>query len=176
LAGITSSVAMAQPLMAFLQEEFKMTRQNAAILVGAVAFFLMQPVIFFLKYGFLDEMDFWIGTFGLVVFAVIEVIIFIWVFGEKKAWREIMSGADIRIPRFFFFIMKYVTPIYLFLLLGFWFFQDGINVLLMKGVPPENYPYIWFARFLLTGILICTVILVRIAWQRPHVIVQRVPE
>ena len=56
-----------------------------------------------------------------------------------------------------------------------WFFQDGINVLVMKGVPPENYPYIWFARFLMAGILFAILILVRIAWQRKHKIQQRIP-
>jgi SNF family Na+-dependent transporter len=175
LAGITSSVAMAQPLMAFLQEEFKMTRKHAALLVGGLAFFLMQPVIFFLKYGFLNEMDFWIGTLGLVVFAIIEVVLFIWIFGSQKAWREIMMGADIPLPRFFFYIMKYVTPIYLFVLLLVWLFQDGINVFLMRGVPTVNYPYIWFARFLMTGILLLILVLVRIAWQRKHKIQQRIP-
>ena len=175
LAGLTSSVAMAQPLIAFLQEEFKLSRKQAALIVGGLAFFLMQPVIFFLRYGFLDEMDFWIGTLGLVVFAIIEIVLFIWVFGSKNAWREIMMGADIPVPRFFFFIMKYVTPIYLFILLAFWFFQDGLNVLLMHGVPKENYAYVWFARFLLAGILISAVIMVRIAWQQKHRIQQRVP-
>ncbi len=176
LAGVTSSVAMAQPLMAFLQEEFKVTRKQAALMVGAALFFLMQPVIFFLKFGFLDEMDFWIGTFGLVVFAIIEVVIFIWIFGTKNAWKEIQTGADAKVPRFFLFIMKYVTPIYLLLLLGFWFYQDGISVFLMRGVPTENYPYVWFARFLLIGIFVFSVVMVYIAWQKRHVIIQRVPK
>ena len=175
LAGITSSVAMAQPLMSFLQEEFKVTRRKAAVLIGFLAFFLTHPVIFFLKHGFLDEMDFWIGTFGLVVFSIIEVVLFIWVFGPKNAWREMRSGADIRVPKIFFPIMKYVTPIYLVVLLGFWFFQDGLNVLRMEGVPQANYPYIWFARFLMVGIFMTTLILVGIAWQRRHVIQRRIP-
>ena len=175
LAGITSSVAMAQPLIAFLQEEFKLTRKAAALSVGVLAFFLMQPVIFFLKFGFLDEMDFWIGTLGLVVFAIIEVVLFVWVFGSDKAWREICSGGDIKLPRFFYYIIKYVTPVYLFILLGVWFFQEGVNVFLMRGVPKENYTYIWFARFLLIGILLLMLFLVRIAWQRKHVIHQKVP-
>lgn len=175
LAGITSSVAMAQPLMAFLQEEFKMERKKTAILVGGIAFFLTQPVIFFLKFGFLDEFDFWIGTFGLVVFAMIEVILFMWVFGAKNAWTEMSQGAEIPIPRFFYYIMKYVTPVYIIVLLGFWFIQDGIDVFLMRGVPEENYPYIWFARFLLIGMLAVMLLLVRIAWQRKHVIRQQIP-
>ena len=135
----------------------------------------MQPVVFFLKYGFLDEMDFWIGTLGLVVFAIIEVVLFVWVFGSAKAWREICMGGDIRLPRIFYYVIKYVTPLYLFILLGFWFWQEGVNVLLMRGVSKENYIYIWFARFLLTGILLLMLFLVRIAWQRKHIIRQQVP-
>lgn len=168
LAGLTSSVAMAQPLMAFLQEEFKMKREKAALMIGVLILFLVQPIILFLKYGFLNEMDFWIGTLGLVVFAVIEVVLFFWVFGAKNAWKELLQGADIKVPRFFYLIMKYITPFYLMILLAVWFVQDGISVLSMKGVPEENYPYIWFARFLLTGILISMVLLVRIAWQKKH--------
>jgi len=175
LAGITSPVAMAQPMMAFLQEEFKVERKTAAMILGVLMFFLMQPVIFFLGHGFLDEMDFWIGTFGLVVFAIIEVVLFIWVFGADKAWREIMTGADIKIPRFFLFIMKYVTLTYLVVLLGVWLAQDGLDVILMKHVLPENYIYVWFARFLLTGVLILMLVLVHIAWKRKHRIKQVVP-
>lgn len=175
IAGITSSVAMAQPLMAFLQEEFKLERKTAATIVGVLAFLLMQPVIFFLKYGFLDEMDFWIGTLGLVVFAIIEVVLFIWVFGPDKAWREMNIGRDIKIPNFFYYIIKYVTPVYLITLLIAWFWQSGIDVLLMKSVKPENHIYIWFARFMMLGVLVLTLVSVRVAWQQKHRIRQIVP-
>ena len=37
LAGITSSIAMAQPIMAFFQEEFRMTRRTAATIAVAMA-------------------------------------------------------------------------------------------------------------------------------------------
>ena len=167
---------MAQPLMAFLQEEFKLPRGKAALFLGAAVFFLIHPVMFFLKFGFLDEMDFWIGTFGLVVFAIIEVILFVWIFGSRNAWKEIMAGADLRVPKVFFYIMKYVTPVYLMILLGFWLVQDGMRVLTMQGVPSENYPYIWFARFMLAGVLCTMVVLVHIAWQRKHYIQQRIPK
>jgi hypothetical protein len=141
-----------------------------------MTFFFTLPVIFFLKHGFLNEIDFWIGTFGLVVFAIIEVVLFIWVFGGPKAWKEINSGADIRLPKFVLPVMKYVTLAYLVILMVFWFIQDGWGVLTMKGVPAADYPYIWFARFMLIGIGALMVFLVHIAWQKRHVIQQRVPE
>ena len=56
-------------------------------------------VVAFFKFGFLDELDFWAGTFGLVVFATIEIIIFSWIFGVKKGWEEMHKGADLKVPR-----------------------------------------------------------------------------
>lgn len=176
LAGITSSVAMSQPLLAFIHEEFKIERKKAAWMIGGLTFFCMQPVIFFLKFGFLDELDFWIGTLGLVVFALIEIVLFIWIFGSSNAWKEITAGADIRLPRIFLPIMKYVTPVYLIGLLAIWIYQDGVDIFLMKNVSAENYPYIWFARFLLLSLLLGMFILVRIAWQKKHVIRKVVPK
>lgn len=176
LAGITSSVAMAQPIMAFLQEEFKLTRKAASWTVGIMTFFFTLPVIFFLKHGFLNEIDFWVGTFGLVVFAIIEVVLFIWVFGEEKALKEINAGADLQLPRLVIRGMKYVTLTYLLVLMVFWFMQDGMGILMMKGVAAEDYPYIWFARFMMVGVAALMLFLVRIAWQRKHHIQQRVPQ
>ncbi len=176
LAGISSSIAMAQPMMAFLQEEFKLSRRNSAFIIGGLCLFLVLPVIFFLKHGFLDEMDFWLGTLGVVLFSIIEIIVFMWIFKAKNAWKEMMLGADIKVPRIFFYLMRYVTPVYLSILLLFWLTQDGIPILFMKKVAPENFAYIWFARFLLTALVAATMLLVHFAWkQNKHRIQQRIP-
>jgi NSS family neurotransmitter:Na+ symporter len=140
-AGITSSVALCSPTMAFLQDQMKMERRKAALVVGAVLLLCGLPVMIFLGHGFLDEMDFWAGTFGLVVFAMIEVILFAWVFGMKRAWEEINTGADIHIPRIFKYIIKFITPIYLIGLLVFWGIQDGFPVLLMRQSNTEIITY-----------------------------------
>ncbi|MDH4229762.1 MAG: sodium-dependent transporter [Nitrospirota bacterium] len=152
LAGVTSSVAMAQPAMAFLQEDFRLTRPRAALVVGAVMLVLIQPVIFFQRYGFLDEMDYWVGTFGLVVMALIEVILFAWVFGMDRAWGEITRGAELAIPRVFYYVIKYVTPLFLVVILVVWTWQEAIGMLLMRGVVPEAVPYRWGARLLILGL------------------------
>jgi SNF family Na+-dependent transporter len=175
IAGLCSSIALAQPMMAFLQDEFKLTRKTAALIVGALSLLLVIPVVVFLKNGFLDEMDFWLGTFGVVLFSIVEIVIFIWIFKPENAWKEIMMGAEMRVPKFFLFTMQYVTPLYLSVLLAFWFFQDGLKILFMQGVPAENYPSVWFARFLMTALVVILLVMVRIAWQRRHVIQQRVP-
>ncbi|OGQ25816.1 MAG: sodium:calcium symporter [Deltaproteobacteria bacterium RIFCSPHIGHO2_02_FULL_50_15] len=150
IAGMTSSVAIIQPFMAFLQDEFHWTRKKATWMAGTILFILGQPVIFLLKTGYLDEWDFWMGTFGVVAFAFIEVVIFMWIFKSDRAWNEITQGADIRIPRIFYYILKYVTPLFLLLLLIAWLYQSGIDILLLRGVPDEKVTTIVFARIIMS--------------------------
>lgn len=164
-AGITSSVAMGQPIIAFLEDEFKFSRKKAVGILAMVVFLAVHLVVFYLKYGFLDEMDYWAGTFGLVVFALIETVLFIWVFGPEKAWAEINDGGDIKIPRAFFYLMKFVTPVVLFGIMIWWFINDAIPILLLTNTPPENVPYVWGARLLLVGIYLGLALMVKKAWQ-----------
>ncbi|HPD16396.1 MAG TPA: sodium-dependent transporter [Planctomycetota bacterium] len=125
LAGITSSVSLAQPAVAFLKDELGITKRKAAILFIVVTFVLCQPAIFFLGNGVVDELDFWGGTFCLVLFATIETILFGWFFGIDKAWTEMHYGADLRVPRLYRYVIKYVTPIFLLVILSAWFLQKG---------------------------------------------------
>jgi hypothetical protein len=112
-AGITSSLAMGQPVMAFLQDEYKMDRVKSARTFGIICLLLALPCIFFFGYGAFTEYDDWVGTYSLVVFALLESIAFAYVFGIDKGWEEINRGADIKIPHFFRFVIKYVTPVFL---------------------------------------------------------------
>jgi NSS family neurotransmitter:Na+ symporter len=164
IAGITSSVAMTQPAIAFLQDEFKWKRQKAVIVVFSVLMSMTAFVIAFFKFGFLDELDFWAGTFGLVVFAAMEIILFSWVFKIKKGWEEMHKGADLRVPRVFRFIMTYVTPIYLLVLLGVWTYQDAVKEFLMTGKDPASRPYLWGARGMIVLLLLAMFLLIRKAW------------
>ncbi|MBS4027587.1 MAG: sodium-dependent transporter, partial [Ignavibacteriales bacterium] len=112
-AGITSSLAMGQPVMAFLQDEYKMERSRSAWMFGIVTFVLGLWTVFFFGYGAFGEFDDWSGTFALVVFAMLESIAFAFIFGIDKGWEEINRGADIKIPLFFKYVIKYVTPLFL---------------------------------------------------------------
>jgi len=173
IAGITSSISLALPAIAFLEDEFNISKKKASLIFAAGTFILCQFVIFFLGRGVLDEMDFWGGTFCTVVFALIEVIFFAWIFGMENAWTEMHIGSDITVPRFYRFIIKYVTPTFLLLILGFWLVQDCVPVLLLKKVAggnepvdAENIPYITATRIgllLLFGVL---ALLVNIVWRR----------
>ena len=120
-AGITSSLAMGTPWQGFMRDEFNWSREKSAWSFGAMVFVLGIPTV--LVYQVLpggsidqivfDEYDNWAGTVSLFVFALAETILFAWVFGMEKGWKEINEGADIRIPKIYKYIIKFVTPVLL---------------------------------------------------------------
>jgi neurotransmitter:Na+ symporter, NSS family len=166
LAGITSSVSLAQPAVAFLEDEFDINRKKAVKIFAIASFLLCQPAIFFLKNGVVDELDFWGGTFFLVLFATIETILFAWVFGMEKAWDEIHKGADMAVPKIYKFIIKYITPLFLFFILGMWFWQEWLPKIFMKNVSPADRVYILGTRLGLICVFLVLALLVKIAWRR----------
>ena len=115
-AGITSSLAMGTPWMGFMRDEFNWGRNKGAWSFGLLILIMGLPTVIFYNQGVFDEYDYWAGTVSLVVFAMLETILFSWIFGMKKGWAEITSGADIKVPSIYKFIIKFVTPIMLIII------------------------------------------------------------
>ena len=172
-AGITSSVAMLTPIVAFFREEFGARREKVAWILGPVCFAFGLMHILWLRHGLLDEWDYWAGTFGLVLMAVIETVIFVWVFGPERAWASIHQGADIRIPGVFKFIMTYVTPLYLMVILGWWGATEAVPILMnhrsagsIDPVVSADMPYVNLSRAIILLFAVAFIVLVRLAWKR----------
>lgn len=118
-AGITSSLAMGTPWMGFMTDEFGWNQKKGAWSFGIIVLLLGLPTVFFFQQGVFDEYDYWAGTVSLVVFALAESILFAWIFGIEKGWAEINSGADLKIPAIYKFIIKFITPfLLLFVFIG----------------------------------------------------------
>jgi NSS family neurotransmitter:Na+ symporter len=166
LAGITSSISLAQPLIGFLEDEFDMSRQRAVLAFAGVTFLLCQPAVWFLSNGVVDDLDFWGGNFFIVLGATVEIVLVAWIFGVDKAWKEMHIGSKLRIPGFFKFIIRFVTPVFLLAILGTWFVEDWIPLILMKGIPGENIPYVLGTRLGILAMFVVLCILVRMAWKR----------
>lgn len=109
-AGITSSLAMGTPWMGFMRDEFGWGRRKGAWTFGLIVLLLGLPTVIFYQQGVFDEYDYWAGTVALVVFALAETVLFAWIFGMDKGWKELMSGSDLKVPVIYKFIIKYITP------------------------------------------------------------------
>jgi neurotransmitter:Na+ symporter, NSS family len=145
-AGITSSVGLCQPVMAFMQEAFGWTRQKSSMLCGAMLYVFGFPIVMLIGRGYLDEYDTWAGTVLLIVLALIETFIFAWIFGLKNMKEELTRGSEIRIPSIFYPIMRYVVPLFLVVILTSWLLTNLSSVLFLTGIPVENHSSIWLAR------------------------------
>jgi SNF family Na+-dependent transporter len=76
----------------------------------------------------LDTLDFWVGTFLIFVLATIQVIVFGWVWGIEKGFKELHQGGSIRVPWVFRPIVKWICPAFLIAVFVMWFLQNVIGV------------------------------------------------
>lgn len=139
LAAITSSLSMLQPAKAFFEEALGISTKAATTLVATLCLGGNLFVLWFSQnLTALDTLDFWIGTFMIFVVAGTQIICFGWVFGVDKGLAESHRGAQMRIPRVFRFIIKYVSPVYLIVIfVGFCYSNVPGYVRTVLG-DPEN--------------------------------------
>lgn len=116
-AGITSSLAMGVPVQGFMKDEFGLSTRASAYLFGGIILVLGMPTVLFFNEGVFDEYDYWTGSFTLFIFAALEAVLFAWFFGYKKGWEEINRGAEIKIPVIYKYIIGFVTPVILLIIL-----------------------------------------------------------
>ncbi|MDP1581544.1 MAG: sodium:calcium symporter [Candidatus Didemnitutus sp.] len=114
LAAVTSSLSMLQPGIAFFQEGFGLTRKPAMAILGLITAIGTALVWWFSKdLKALDTIDFWIGTVFIFLGGAALITVFSWVIGVDEGIKEAHQGAEMKIPRIYRPIMKYVTPAYL---------------------------------------------------------------
>jgi len=71
-----------------------------------------------------------------------------------------------KVPRVFKFVLKYITPVYMLVVLGAWTYQEAISKFLMKGEEKSRHPYLWGARAMFVGLILLTVLMVWLAWRK----------
>ncbi len=148
-AAFTSTVAMAQPLLAFLQDEFRIPRVNAVAFL-TIIWVVFSHLCLFLNHAW-QVMDYWSGTFGPPLMALVEVVIMMWIFGGWRMWNEIHKGAELRAPIFFYYAARYVTPVILLLIFAGMIY-DQVRALLSGGGEtglegmPAGSPGVWITR------------------------------
>ena len=165
-AGITSSVAMLQPTIAMLREDFGVPRERAVLATGALVFVGAQPVIFCFAHGFMDQLDFWAGSFGLLLFGFLEILVFTRVYGMTRGWDEITRGAKLRIPRVFHFVIQGVMPLAMGAILLSWSATNLGPELSLAKVDPDDRPYVIAARVLLVALVVGYALAVRAGERR----------
>jgi hypothetical protein len=114
LAAITSSISMLQPVIAFLEEGFGLKRHASVTILGVLSALGCGFVLYFSE-GLvaLDTFDFWVGSVLILVLALVQAILYGWVFGTQRGHRELHEGAQMHVPWFVQVMLKWVVPVYL---------------------------------------------------------------
>ncbi|MFQ5591906.1 MAG: hypothetical protein ACE5HE_12140, partial [Phycisphaerae bacterium] len=125
LAAVTSSISMLQPAIAFLEDGFGMKRRASVVVLGLFTAAGATLIMYF-SYNLtaLDFTDFWC-EFMMILAALGQVLVFGWVIGAERGIKEANRGADLAIPAFMAWIMRYVTPLFLATVLGMWCYFNG---------------------------------------------------
>lgn len=157
-AGLTSSLFLTQTVVAFFQDDYGLSRVKSVLITMGIISLSVLLVIFVNQT--LDEWDFWAGTIGIVIFGLVEIVMFMWVFGGEKAWAEMNRDSKIKVPRFFYYVLRYITPLFMLILIIWW----GIE-LLPEELEKTSWT-IWTARAYLILLFVVLWILVFLADKR----------
>ncbi len=164
LAGITSSLSMLQPAIAFLEEGFGMKRRQSITLLAIITFVGASYIILSPKLEAMNIVDTYTNSLCIPLLALFEVFIFIFLLKVTSGIKEAGHGADMRLPHFFGFIITYITPVFLFLILGWWLIDEITKFLKPDGIsftPTEQLTFVFMIFFFILLLFLQTV-----AWPR----------
>ena len=165
-AGVTSSVSLLQPILAFFQDELGWTRPKGTLVLFGLTILYLVPVTLLQHHHFLHEMDFWAVQFLLPVSALIEVLVFLAVLGIARGWEAIVAGARIHVPRVFRFVLIAITPLFLAGMLGWYIWQEGVKQLRLDEVPQVDQHVTILSRVVMGAVFLIMMLVLRFAWQR----------
>jgi SNF family Na+-dependent transporter len=134
LAAVTSSISMLQPGIAFVEEVLNVGRKASVAILGMLTTFGTGFVLYFTAdLKALDTLDFWVGTFLIFLLATIQIIVFGWVWGIDRGFKEMNHGATFPVPAFFRPIIKWICPGFLLTIFAMWLLKEIFGFDLATG-------------------------------------------
>ena len=164
LAGITSSLSMLQPAIAFFEEGFGMNRRASVAILSTLTFLGSSAIIFSPGLTVMDTIDNYTSNIGMPLLALFEVIVFIFVLRVGVGIREANNGSDMRIPRLFGFVITYITPVLLIAILGWWVY-DQYNLWTQPGQPPLTSLQ-QITLLCMAAVFVFMLIMTKLSWPR----------
>ncbi|KAA5540996.1 sodium:calcium symporter [Roseiconus nitratireducens] len=175
LAAITSSLSMLQPVIAFFEEGFGLQRSASVSVLGIIALAGSGFVMYFsAELKALDTFDFWVGTFLIFVLAMIQAVMYGWVFGIERGAKYSADGSHLGIPTFVQYMLKFLVPLYLGVIFIF-FVMDNV----LDQTDPEtgevtpgylskiaNDPVTYMSLLFIGGTIVFLTVLVHVAGTR----------
>jgi neurotransmitter:Na+ symporter, NSS family len=151
--AIDSQFSLVESCVSAVMDKWNLKRSTAVFAVTIPAFLI--GIIFCTGSGlyWLDIVDFFVNSYGLVLIGLAQCIIIGWVFGTKKMREFVNEHSEIKLGAWWDFCIKFLTPAMLIIILVY-------SVVEYVKAPYEGYPAFaqivgWgVAAFLLIGAVI----------------------
>ncbi len=132
--GIDSAFSMVEPMVSGLHGKFRITKAKATGFMCIIGFFI--SLLFATGSGlhWLDIVDHFIANFGLVMIGLVECLILGWMYKISKLRKHANETSEIKIGIWWDYLIKYVIPFVLFLLLSIAIIDNVTN-------PYLGYPW-----------------------------------
>ena len=139
IASITSTISLMEVSIAFVMETFQVKRKGATIGIALGLFTLAIPSVLSFGIwqhiqiggrGFFDLFDFTASNIFLPIGGILVCIYAGWIIGMKNIKEGVTNGGKVKFKgeRFYTFIIKYIAPFIIFIIL---LFSTGILTKLM---------------------------------------------
>lgn len=114
IAGLSSSISMLEAFTTASLDKFKIPRERIVTIISIIGF--LGSVCFATFAGFnyiLDIVDSHVGNYVIATLGLVETILVCYVYGVEKIRVDANEHSNIKVGKYFNFLLKYVTPIIL---------------------------------------------------------------
>ena len=124
MAGIFTSVTLLQPIVTFFEEGLGMRRNRAVLLLCFLTLAGAGAIFYSPGLPVMDTADYYTCNVLIPIFAFMEILLFIFVFKVDTGIKEAGYGAAMRLPRSFGFMTRFITPLFLMVILSWGLFEQ----------------------------------------------------
>lgn len=162
IAAISSSISFFIPGMTLLSDYIKMPRLLNIIVSLSIILVGTFMVIWFTEDNFiaLDTIDSVVVTLGLFISTAGMLYVGNVIWGTKNVMKELRDNALLRVPNGLYYVLRYVTPSILFVIVASWLYQ---NIFVKVSEPIQRIidlkmgavlPLLWVAIIVIAFIII----------------------
>ena len=122
-AGLTSSFALFEPMLASMCDKFAWSRRKGVTILAVIA--CLGSLIFStgISSYLVEIVDNYVNSFGILILVGVQAIIFGWFYGVEKLLPVLNDFSTIKVGKTWVFVIKYILPILLIFMWVFGLFE-----------------------------------------------------
>ena len=162
IAGITSLISLLEVCIAAASEKFNWSRKHTVLIIGGLATLVSVAYTTHGGLYLLDVVDNYVNDFGVMLSAVFEIILILWVYKQTKPLMEEANRfSQIRLGNYWKICLAFITPVILIIILVSSFYT---NITQVYGGYPADFDAV-FGWGMVIALLVFALIIPHLRWR-----------